>query len=151
EEHLHRLEEAKKRDHRKLGRELDLFSTDERVGQGLILWHAKGSLVRMEIENYERDLILRHGYQIVYTPHIMSEKIFEISGHLENFKEGMFGAMEVEGTRFRPKPMNCPGHIAVRWLTKSLSDGDGQGRRTADCQMHGTGALSPDTNPVSSR
>jgi threonyl-tRNA synthetase len=113
DEHVRRLEEAKKRDHRKLGRELDLFSTDERVGQGLILWHPKGSLVRMEIENYERDLILRHGYQIVYTPHIMSEKIFEISGHLENFKEGMFGAMEVEGARFRPKPMNCPGHIAV--------------------------------------
>ena len=113
EEHLHRLEEAKKRDHRKLGRELDLFSTDDRVGQGLILWHAKGSLVRMEIENYERELILKHGYQIVYTPHIMSEKIFEISGHLENFKEYMFGAMEVEGARYRPKPMNCPGHIAV--------------------------------------
>ncbi|GMV07465.1 MAG: threonine--tRNA ligase [Gemmatimonadota bacterium] len=113
DEHLRRLEEAKKRDHRKLGRELDLFSTDERVGQGLILWHAKGSLVRMEIENYERELILRHGYQVVYTPHIMSERLFEISGHLENFKENMFGAMEVEGARYRPKPMNCPGHIAV--------------------------------------
>ncbi|HSW29582.1 MAG TPA: threonine--tRNA ligase [Longimicrobiales bacterium] len=113
EEHLRRLEEAKKRDHRKLGRELDLFSTDDRVGQGLILWHARGSLVRMEIENYERELILKHGYQIVYTPHIMSERIFEISGHLENFKEQMFGAMEVEGARYRPKPMNCPGHIAV--------------------------------------
>ncbi|MCG6957834.1 MAG: threonine--tRNA ligase [Gemmatimonadetes bacterium] len=113
EAYLRRLEEAKKRDHRRLGRELDLFSTDERVGQGLILWHAKGALVRMEIENYERELILRHGYQVVYTPHIMSEKIFEISGHLENFKENMFGAMEVEGAFFRPKPMNCPGHIAV--------------------------------------
>ncbi len=113
EEHLHRLEEAKKRDHRKLGRELDLFSTDDRVGQGLILWHAKGSLVRLEIERYETDLILKHGYQIVYTPHIMSEKIFEISGHLENFTESMFGPMEVEGARYRLKPMNCPGHIAV--------------------------------------
>jgi threonyl-tRNA synthetase len=113
DEHLKRLEEAKKRDHRRLGRELDLFSTDERVGQGLILWHPRGALVRMEIENYERDLILRHGYDIVYTPHIMSERLFEISGHLENFKENMFGAMEVEGARYRPKPMNCPGHIAV--------------------------------------
>ncbi|MDP2956984.1 MAG: threonine--tRNA ligase, partial [Longimicrobiales bacterium] len=113
DEHLQRLEEAKKRDHRRLGRELDLFSTDDRVGQGLILWHAKGSLVRMEIENYERELILRHGYQIVYTPHIMSERIFEISGHLENFKESMFGPLEVEGARYRLKPMNCPGHIAV--------------------------------------
>jgi len=113
DEHLHRLEEAKKRDHRKLGRELDLFSTDERVGQGLILWHARGSLVRMEIENYERELILKHGYQIVYTPHIMSERLFEISGHLENFKESMFGPVEIEGARYRLKPMNCPGHIAV--------------------------------------
>jgi threonyl-tRNA synthetase len=113
EDHLKRLEEAKKRDHRRLGKELDLFSTDERVGPGLILWHPKGALVRMEIENYERDLILRHGYQIVYTPHIVSERLFEISGHLENFKENMFGAMEVEGGRYRPKPMNCPGHIAI--------------------------------------
>ncbi len=113
EEHLERLEEAKKRDHRVLGRELDLFSTDARVGPGLILWHPKGSIVRMEIENYERELVLRHGYELVYTPHIVSEKLFEISGHLENFAENMFGAMEVEGARYRPKPMNCPGHIAV--------------------------------------
>jgi len=113
EEHLRRLEEARKRDHRRLGRELDLFSTDERVGPGFILWHPRGALVRMEIENYERELVLRHGYDIVYTPHVMSERIFEISGHLENFVENMFGAMEVEGARFRLKPMNCPGHIAV--------------------------------------
>jgi threonyl-tRNA synthetase len=113
EEHLTRLEEAKKRDHRVLGRELDLFSTNELVGQGLILWHARGSTIRMEIENYERELILRHGYQIAYTPHIMSEKMFEVSGHLENFAESMFGAIEVDGTRYRPKPMNCPGHIAI--------------------------------------
>ena len=113
EEHLHRLEEAKKRDHRVLGRELDLFSTNDLVGPGLILWHARGSVIRMEIENYERELILRHGYQLAYTPHIMSEKMFEVSGHLENFAENMFGAIEVEGARYRPKPMNCPGHIAI--------------------------------------
>ncbi|HSM05461.1 MAG TPA: threonine--tRNA ligase [Longimicrobiales bacterium] len=111
--HLVRLEEAKKRDHRTLGRELDLYSTDARVGSGLILWHPKGATVRMEIENYERELILRHGYELVYTPHVMSERLFEISGHLENFAENMFGAMEVEGARYRPKPMNCPGHIAI--------------------------------------
>ncbi len=111
--HLVRLEEAKKRDHRTLGRELDLYSTDPRVGSGLILWHPKGATVRMEIENYERELILRHGYELVYTPHVMSERLFEISGHLENFQENMFGAMEVEGARYRPKPMNCPGHIAI--------------------------------------
>ena len=112
-EHLVRLEEAKKRDHRVLGKQLDLFSTDQRVGQGLILWHPKGSIVRMEIENFERELVLRHGYELVYTPHVVSEKLFEISGHLENFAENMFGAMEVEGARYRPKPMNCPGHIAI--------------------------------------
>lgn len=113
EQHLQRLEEAKKRDHRVVGKELGLFSTDHRVGAGLILWHPKGALVRMEIENYERELILRHGYDLVYTPHVMNERLFEISGHLENFADGMFGAMEVEGQRYRPKPMNCPGHIAI--------------------------------------
>jgi threonyl-tRNA synthetase len=113
EEHLVRLEEAKKRDHRVLGRELDLFTVDQRVGPGLILWQPHGATIRAEIENYERELILRHGYEVVYTPHIMSEKLFEISGHLENFKENMFGAMETEGARFRPKPMNCPGHICI--------------------------------------
>ena len=111
--YLHRLEEAKKRDHRTLGRELDLFSTDQRVGPGLILWHPRGAVVRNAIEEYERDLILRHGYELVYTPHIVSEKLFEISGHLVNFKEGMFGAMDVEGAAYRPKPMNCPGHICI--------------------------------------
>ena len=111
--YLKRLEEAKKRDHRTLGRELDLFSTDQRVGPGLILWHPRGAVVRSEIENYERDLILRHGYDLVYTPHIVSEKLFEISGHLVNFQENMFGAMDVEGAAYRPKPMNCPGHICI--------------------------------------
>ena len=96
-----------------LGRELDLFSTNDLVGPGLILWHARGSAIRMEIENYERELILRHGYDLAYTPHIMSERMFEVSGHLENFAENMFGAIEVEGARYRPKPMNCPGHIAI--------------------------------------
>src|SRR6476659_2154623 len=113
EEHLHRLEEAKRRDHRTLAHQLDLYSTDARVGPGLILWHPKGAMIRNEIEEYERALILRHGYDLVYTPHIVSEKLFQISGHLENFKENMFGAMEVEGAAYRPKPMNCPGHILI--------------------------------------
>jgi threonyl-tRNA synthetase len=112
-EHLERLEEAKRRDHRTLGHALDLFSTDQRVGPGLILWHPKGATIRNEIEVYERELILRHGYDLVYTPHIVSERLFEISGHLVNFADGMFGAMEVEGAAYRPKPMNCPGHIAI--------------------------------------
>jgi threonyl-tRNA synthetase len=113
EAHLHRLEEAKRRDHRLLGAQLDLYSTDQRLGAGLILWHPRGAIIRNEIETYERDLILRHGYDLVYTPHIVSEKLFQISGHLENFKENMFGAMEVEGAAYRPKPMNCPGHILI--------------------------------------
>ncbi len=111
--YLHRLEEAQRRDHRALGQALDLFSTDQRVGPGLILWHPKGAIVRNEIETFERELILRHGYELVYTPHVVSEKLFEVSGHLENFKANMFGAMDVEGGAYRPKPMNCPGHICI--------------------------------------
>jgi threonyl-tRNA synthetase len=111
--YLHRLDEAKRRDHRTLGHALDLFSTDQRVGPGLILWHPKGAIVRNEIETYEKELILRHGYELVYTPHVVSEKLFEVSGHLVNFKENMFGAMDVEGGAYRPKPMNCPGHICI--------------------------------------
>jgi threonyl-tRNA synthetase len=111
--YLHRLEEQKRRDHRLLGQALDLFSTDQRVGPGLILWHPRGAAIRSQIEEYERALIQRHGYELVYTPHIVSEKLFEISGHLVNFRENMFGAMEVEGASYRPKPMNCPGHICI--------------------------------------
>ncbi len=111
--HLHQLEESKRRDHRHLGQALDLFSVDQRIGPGLILWHPRGGIIRNEIESYERELIVRHGYDLVYTPHLMSEKIFEISGHLVNFKDGMFSAMDVEGNAYRPKPMNCPGHICI--------------------------------------
>ena len=112
-DHLHRLEEARKRDHRVLGKQLDLFSTDQRVGAGLILWHPRGATIRNEVEKFEQELILKHGYVLVYTPHVMSERLFEISGHLENYAEDMFGAIEVEGGNYRPKPMNCPGHIAI--------------------------------------
>jgi threonyl-tRNA synthetase len=113
DKYLHRIEEAKRRDHRTLGAQLDLFSTDPRVGPGLILWHPNGAMIRSEIENFERELVLRRGYELVYTPHLFNERMFEISGHLENFSENMFGAMDVEGTAYRPKPMNCPGHIAI--------------------------------------
>ncbi|HEX6250146.1 MAG TPA: threonine--tRNA ligase [Gemmatimonadaceae bacterium] len=111
--YLHRLEEAKRRDHRALAQQLDLYSVDQRVGPGLILWHPRGAVIRQEIENFERELILRHGYDLVFTPHVVSERLFEISGHLENFRENMFGAMDVEGSMYRPKPMNCPGHICI--------------------------------------
>jgi threonyl-tRNA synthetase len=112
-QHLERLEEAKRRDHRALGQALELFTVDQRVGPGLILWQPKGAIVRSEIEQYERDLILRHGYELVYTPHIASERLYQISGHLVNFRDSMFGPMEVEGGAYRLKPMNCPGHIAI--------------------------------------
>jgi threonyl-tRNA synthetase len=113
EAYLHRIEEAKRRDHRVLGAALDLYSVDPRVGPGLVLWHPRGAVVRNEIERYERELILRHGYDLVYTPHVVNEKLFEISGHLVTFGENMFGPIEVEGANYRPKPMNCPGHICI--------------------------------------
>ena len=113
EAHLHRLEEARRRDHRVLGEALDLFSTDPRVGPGLILWHPRGAVVRDAVEAYERELIRRHGYQTVHTPHIVDEALFAVSGHLESFAEGMFGAIEMDGARYRPKPMSCPGHICI--------------------------------------
>ncbi|OHB02198.1 MAG: hypothetical protein A3F53_01200 [Candidatus Zambryskibacteria bacterium RIFCSPHIGHO2_12_FULL_48_10] len=107
------IEEAKRRDHRKLGAELNLFSVDDRLGQGLILWHPKGGIIRKEIEDYERELVLKHGYDLVYTPHIASEKLFIESGHLENYIDSMYGSIEIEGEKYRLKPMNCPGHICI--------------------------------------
>ena len=107
------LEEAEKRDHRKLGQQLDLFSIEEEAGGGLIFWHPKGVIVRNIIANFIREGTNARGYQEVVTPHIVHEKLYETSGHLENFAHGMFGPIEVEGQRFRLKPMNCPGHILI--------------------------------------
>ncbi len=123
EEHLHRLEEAKKRDHRVLGKELDLFSIQEVVGQGLVLWHPKGAIIRHTIEEFLKTTLLRHGYDLVYTPQIASEELYKISGHLEVFEENMFPAMDDEGTRFRMKPMNCPHHFMIyKTQTRSYRD-----------------------------
>ncbi|MGZ3517042.1 MAG: threonine--tRNA ligase [Vulcanimicrobiaceae bacterium] len=113
DEYLHFLEEAQKRDHRKLGQELDLFSVQEDAGGGLIFWHPKGAVTREIIENFIREGLRERGYQPVVTPHVVSEKLYEISGHLENYAHGMFGPLEVEEQRFRLKPMNCPGHILI--------------------------------------
>ncbi len=112
-EHLHRIEEAKKRDHRVLGKQLDLYSQDELVGPGFILWHPKGAMVRQIIEDLIRREVLRRGYQPVYTPHLAREQLLERSGHLEHYKENLFGGMELEGQRFLVKPMNCPLHAAI--------------------------------------
>ncbi len=111
--HLAFLEEAAKRDHRKLGPELGLYSVEEEAGGGLIFWHPKGAIVREIVQDFIREGLRERGYQGVITPHVVSEKLYEISGHLENFSHGMFGALEVEGQRFRLKPMNCPGHILI--------------------------------------
>ena len=111
--YLHRLEEAQKRDHRKLGQELGLFTIEEMAGGGLVFWLPKGTTVRGIIENFIREGTTARGYQQVATPHVVSEKLYEKSGHLENYAHGMFGVLEVEGQRFRLKPMNCPGHILI--------------------------------------
>jgi len=113
EAHLARLEEAQRRDHRKLGAELDLYSIEEDAGGGLVFWHPKGAIVRGIIEEFIREGLRERGYQPVVTPHIASERLYEISGHLENFAQNMFGPLEVEEQRFRLKPMNCPGHILI--------------------------------------
>jgi len=107
------LEEAQRRDHRKLGKELGLFSIEEEAGGGLIFWHPKGAVVRQIVEQFIREGLEERGYLPVVTPHVVHEHLYEISGHLENFSQNMFGAIEVEGQRFRLKPMNCPGHILI--------------------------------------
>jgi threonyl-tRNA synthetase len=111
--YLSQLEEAQKRDHRKLGVELDLFSIQEDAGGGLVFWHPKGAIVRGIIEQFIRTGLHERGYQPVVTPHVVHEKLYEISGHLENYAHGMFGPLDVEEQRFRLKPMNCPGHILI--------------------------------------
>ncbi len=122
--YLHRLEEAARRDHRKLGRELNLFSIHEDVGAGLVLWHPKLGMVRHLIENFWKEEHLKRGSQLVYTPHIASEKIYQISGHLENYHDLMYSPMDIEGQPYRVKPMNCPAHIRIfqtrKWSYRDL-------------------------------
>jgi threonyl-tRNA synthetase len=120
---LTRREEAARRDHRVLGRELDLFSIHHEIGGGLVHWHPKGALIRNLIEQLWFDWHLQHGYQLVYTPHIASERIYEISGHLENYADMMYAPMDIEGRPYRVRPMNCPGHIMIyRTQTRSYRD-----------------------------
>jgi threonyl-tRNA synthetase len=110
---LKQREEAEKRDHRRLGRELDLFSIQEDYGQGLVLWHPKGGAIRTQMENYLRAELARRGYGLVYTPHIAKRDLWRVSGHEENYADVMFAPTELEETEFRLKPMNCPFHIGV--------------------------------------
>src|ERR1700675_4103241 len=113
DEYLAKLEEAKKRDHRKLGQELDLFSIQELAGPGLIFFHPKGGLVRKLIEDWMRDQYLKRGYSLVYTPHVMRADLWRTSGHLSHYAENMFTGMELDDAEYRLKPMNCPGHILI--------------------------------------
>lgn len=111
-DHLNRLEEALKRDHRKLGRELDLYSIQDRVAPGLIFWHPKGAIVRELIEGFLREELKKRGYQFVYTPHIAKSDLWKISGHYEYFRESMY-ILPVDEEEYVLKPMNCPGHILI--------------------------------------
>ncbi|HKN83441.1 MAG TPA: threonine--tRNA ligase [Pyrinomonadaceae bacterium] len=110
---LKQREEAEKRDHRRLGRELDLFSIQEDYGQGLIFWHPKGGAIRKEMEDYLRQELSKRGYGLVFTPHIAKRHLWFISGHEENYADSMFSPMEFEEQEFRIKPMNCPFHIGI--------------------------------------
>jgi threonyl-tRNA synthetase len=123
EDHLHRLEEAEKRDHRKLGRELELFSWPEELGPGLAVWHPKGGIVRKELEDFARELHMKRGYQPVYSPHIGKALLWETSGHLGYFKENMFPPMIADEGEYYAKPMNCPFHILIyRSKTRSYRE-----------------------------
>src|SRR6266850_2447720 len=118
DQYLHRLEEAKKRDHRVIGKQLDLFSIQEDVGPGLIFWHPKGAMMQFQLRRFIEDVILQRGYQLVYTPHVTREQLFLRSGHLPLYAENQFPAMgagegEGEEVRYRVKPMNCPMHILI--------------------------------------
>jgi threonyl-tRNA synthetase len=110
---LKQREEAEKRDHRRLGRELDLFSIQEEFGQGLIFWHPKGGAIRREMEGYLFGELEQRGYGLVYTPHIAKRELWKRSGHEENYADVMFAPTELEETQFRLKPMNCPFHIGI--------------------------------------
>jgi len=113
DEYLAKLEEAKKRDHRKLGQELDLFSIQELAGPGLIFFHPKGGIIRKQLEDWMRDAYLKRGYSLVYTPHVMRRDLWKTSGHANYYSENMFTPMELDDAEYQLKPMNCPGHILI--------------------------------------
>ncbi len=113
EAHLHQLEEAAARDHRKLGTELDLISFPNELGAGLAIWHPRGGIIRKEMEDYSRARHVEGGYEFVYTPHLANGKLFETSGHLAHYHDDMYPPMELDNGEYYPKPMNCPMHVLV--------------------------------------
>src|SRR5271169_2397758 len=121
--HMQQVEEAKKRDHRVIGQQLDLFSIQELAGPGLIFWHPKGGIIRKEMEDWMRNEYIRRGYALVYTPHVMRRQLWQTSGHEGYYAQNMFDAMELDDAEYRLKPMNCPGHILIyRDSLKSYRD-----------------------------
>src|SRR5947209_10204991 len=110
---LKQRQEAERRDHRRLGRELDLFSIQEQYGQGLVFWHPKGGIVRQQMDDYLREELVRRNYSMVYTPHIAKRELWQLSGHEQNYGDSMFAPTKLEETEFRLKPMNCPMHIGI--------------------------------------
>jgi threonyl-tRNA synthetase len=121
--YLNQLEEAKKRDHRVIGQQLDLFSIQELAGPGLIFWHPKGGIIRKEMEDWMREQYVKRGYSLVYTPHVVRRQLFHTSGHEGYYAENMFDYMELDDAEYRLKPMNCPGHILIyRDSLKSYRD-----------------------------
>jgi threonyl-tRNA synthetase len=113
DEYLHQIEEAKKRDHRVLGKQLDLFSIQELAGPGLIFWHPKGGTIRKKMEDWMREQYIKRGYSLVYTPHVMRKQLWQTSGHEGYYAQNMFDTMELDDAEYRLKPMNCPGHILI--------------------------------------
>ena len=113
DEHLKKIEEAAKRDHRKLGKELDLFSVHEEAGPGLVHWHPRGSVIRRVIEDFWKDEHIKRGYDLIYTPHIAKLALWQASGHWDFYREYMYSPMDVEGQEYVIKPMNCLGHILI--------------------------------------
>src|SRR5689334_10400460 len=111
--YLNQVEEAKKRDHRVIGKQLDLFSIQELAGPGLIFWHPKGGIIRKEMEDWMRDQYVKRGYSLVYTPHVMRRQLFFTSGHEGYYAQNFFDFMELDDAEYRVKPMNCPGHILI--------------------------------------
>ncbi len=121
--YLRRVEEAKKRDHRVLGRQLDLYSIHEDIGPGLIHWHPKGAFIRHQIESFWQAEHLKRGYDLTYTPHLASERMYQRSGHLEKYADMMYSPMDIDGVNYYLRPMNCPGHYMIyQTTTRSYRD-----------------------------
>lgn len=113
DQHLNRLEEIKRRDHRRLAKDLDLYNVTDEIGPGLVIWHPKGAMIRKLIEDFWREQHQRHGYEFVYSPHIARLDLWRQSGHLDFYRENMYAPMSIEGIEYELKPMNCPFHIMI--------------------------------------